>query len=105
MAPLRFPPALITSVEMSKMRMKLTGPEATPFVDLTKSPFGLSAEKLKPTPPPVCSIRAMFFTVVNMPSSESWTGRTKHAESCPMSVPALKSVGVLGRNSSFAIIW
>ena len=37
--------------------------------------------------------------------SESWTGRTKHADSCPMSVPALKSVGVLGRNSSLAIIW
>ena len=81
MAPLRFPPALITSVAASKTRMKLTGPEATPLVDLTKSPFGLKVEKLKPTPPPVFSIKAMFFKVVNMPLSESWTGKTKHAES------------------------
>ena len=39
-----------------------------------------------------------------MPSSESATGSTKHADSCPMLVPALNSVGVLGRNSSFVIM-
>ena len=104
MAPLRFPPALIASVAASKTFMKLTGPEATPLVDLTRSPFGRSVEKLNPTPPPVFSIRAMFLRVVNTLSSESWIGRTKHAESWPMFVPALNRVGVLGRNSSFAIM-
>ena len=42
MAPRLLPPAFITSVLVSKILMKLTGPDATPFVDITMSPFGLS---------------------------------------------------------------
>jgi hypothetical protein len=46
----------------------------------------------------------MFFADVKMPSSESSTGRTKHADNWPSRVPALKRVGVFGRNSSLDII-
>ncbi len=104
MAPRLLPPALITSVLVSKILMKLTGPDATPLVDITISPFGLRCEKSKPTPPPLFSIIAMFFAAVKMPSSESATGKTKHADSCPSGVPALNRVGVFGTNSSFEII-
>ncbi len=79
-APLLFPPAFMTSVAVSKTRMKLTGPDATPIVDMTISPFGLSLEKSKPTPPPLFSIKAMFFTASKMLSKESSMGKAKHAD-------------------------
>ncbi|MBA7542811.1 hypothetical protein ES705_35135 [subsurface metagenome] len=102
-APLLFPPCLITSVATSKTRMKETGPEATPPVDLTTSPFGLSREKEKPVPPPLWWIKAVFLTALNMLSIESSTGKTKQAASCPSSVPAFINVGLLGRNSRLRI--
>lgn len=42
---------------------------------------------------------AVFFTASKMDSSESSTGSTKHAASCPSSLPAFMRVGELGRNS------
>jgi hypothetical protein len=66
----------MTSVPALKTVIKLTGPDAMPWVDLTMSPAGRSFEKLKPTPPPLCSMIAMFFTAVKMLSRESSTGRT-----------------------------
>jgi hypothetical protein len=44
LAPLLFPPCLTTSVTVSMIRMKVTGPDATPDVDATMSPSGLSFE-------------------------------------------------------------
>ena len=52
-APRRRPPCLITSVAVSKMRIKETGPLATPPVACTTSSFGRSREKEKPVPPPL----------------------------------------------------
>jgi hypothetical protein len=39
----------------------------------------------------------MCVRVVKIPSIESSTGRTKHAESCPPGVPAFIRVGEFGR--------
>lgn len=99
-APLLFPPCFITSVVMSNIFMKLTGPDAGPFVLITMSFLGRSFEKLNPVPPPDWCIIAICFSVSNISVSESPTGRTKHAESCPSPVPAFISVGVFGRKSS-----
>ena len=79
--------------------MKLTGPEATPPVDPTRSPSGLSLLKANPVPPPLLWIIAVSFTPSKMPSRESGTGSTKHAESCCSSRPAFIRVGELGRMS------
>ncbi|VVB84987.1 Uncharacterised protein [uncultured archaeon] len=43
----------------------------------------------------------MLFTTSKMLKRESSTGMTKHAESCPRSVPAFMSVGEFGRKSRF----
>ncbi len=85
------------------MRMKETGPEAIPCVDLTISPLGLSLENEKPVPPPDWCIRAIYFRASKIPLIESSTGSTKHAESCPIGVPAFMSVGELGRKCNEAI--
>ena len=53
LAPRRVPPCFTTSVAASKAFIKLTGPEATPPVDPTTSPSGLSREKANPVPPPL----------------------------------------------------
>lgn len=99
-APLLFPPCFMTSVVMSNIFMKLTGPDAGPFVLMTISFRGLSFEKLNPVPPPDWWIIAMCFSVSNISVNESPTGRTKQADSCPIPVPAFISVGVFGRKSS-----
>ena len=52
-APLLFPPCLTASVATSNTRMNDRGPEATPPVDITLSPEGLSLEKENPVPPPL----------------------------------------------------
>ena len=52
LAPRRVPPCLMTSVIVSKSRMKEMAPEATPCVFMTLSPAGRSSEKEKPVPPP-----------------------------------------------------
>ncbi|VVC02059.1 Uncharacterised protein [uncultured archaeon] len=105
LAPRLLPPCLTTSVATSNMRMNDKGPEATPAVLLTMSPFGLSLENEKPVPPPLLWIMAVYFTASNMPSMSSSTGSTKHAASCPTFVPAFMSVGEFGRNSKLVIIW
>jgi len=46
------PPCFTVCVAASKILMKDTGPDATPMVDFTKSPFGRSREKPNPVPPP-----------------------------------------------------
>ncbi|MBA7675283.1 hypothetical protein ES703_83513 [subsurface metagenome] len=102
-APRRIPPCLITSVAVSKARMKETGPLATPPVEPTLSCSGLNLEKENPVPPPLLWMRAVFFTASKIDSIESSTGRTKQAESWPNSLPAFIRVGELGRNSRFAI--
>ncbi len=87
------------------MLMKETGPEASPLVEATRSFFGRSREKLKPVPPPVWWILAMWVSAPKMPSTESSTGRTKQAESWPREAPAFIRVGELGMNSRLRIIW
>ena len=52
-APRRLPPCLITSVVISNIFIKPTGPAAAGR-PLTKSLNGLRFEKLNPVPPPVC---------------------------------------------------
>jgi len=47
--------------------------------------------------------RGLFERAVKIDSSESSTGRTKQAASCPSSVPAFMSVGEFGRNSRAVI--
>ena len=84
--------------------MNDTGPEATPPVDRTTSFLGLRREKLNPVPPPDWWIKAMFLTVSNMSAIESSTGSTKHADNCPIEVPAFIRVGEFGRNSNLDII-
>ena len=103
-APRRRPPCLITSVAVSKMRMKETGPLATPPVARTTSSLGRSREKENPVPPPLWWMRAMLFRASKILGSESSTGRTKQADSWPKGKPAFISVGELGRNSRFLII-
>ncbi|MBA7706060.1 hypothetical protein ES703_114905 [subsurface metagenome] len=104
-APRRIPPCLMTSVAVSKARMKETGPLATPPVEPTLSVSGLSLEKENPVPPPLLWMSAVFFTASKMDSIESSTGRTKQADSCPNSLPAFIRVGELGKNSRLAINW
>ena len=99
LAPRRMPPCLITSVAVSKARIKDTGPLATPPVEPTLSFLGLIREKEKPVPPPLLCIKAVYFTASKMDSMESSMGITKQAESCPNSRPAFIKVGELGRNS------
>src|SRR6185295_6781010 len=60
---------------------------------------GRSDEKSKPVPPPDWWMTAISFTASKTLASVSSTGSTKHAASCPISVPAFISVGELGRNS------
>ena len=66
LAPRRRPPCFTTSVVVSKMRMKPTGPEATRPVERTWSPRGRRWVKVKPVPPPVWWIRAMSRTPSRM---------------------------------------
>ena len=98
-APRRVPPCLTVSVATSNTRMNDKGPLETPFVDLTMSFFGRIWENEKPVPPPLLWMRAVYLTDSNISSMESPTGSTKHAESCPSSLPAFISVGELGRKS------
>jgi len=53
LAPRRVPPCLVTSVTVSKARIKETGPLATPPVEPTTSFSGRRREKEKPVPPPL----------------------------------------------------
>ena len=95
-APRLVPPCFTASVAALKTSINETGPEDTPIVDLTTSFLGLNLEKEKPVPPPLLWIRAVFFIVSNMLSRESSTGSTKHADSCPSSLPAFINVGLFG---------
>src|SRR3970040_1666019 len=52
LAPRRLPPCLMFSVAQSKMRMKETGPDASPEVEATRSPRGRSRENEDPGAPP-----------------------------------------------------
>ena len=81
LAPRLVPPCLTASVAALKTFIKLTGPLATPPVELTVAPLARSREKLKPVPPPLLWINAAFLMEVKMSSIESPTGRTKQAES------------------------
>ena len=83
--------------------MNETGPLATPIVERTRSFAGRRREKANPVPPPDLWIIAVFLMAWKMPSMESSTGSTKHAESCCSSRPALTSVGEFGRKSSEAM--
>jgi len=99
LAPRRVPPCLTCSVAVLKIFRKEMGPEATPPVDPTRLSLGRRRVKEKPVPPPDLWIRAACFTASKISSMESPTGRTKHAASCPSSVPAFMRVGELGRKS------
>ncbi|OQA13318.1 MAG: hypothetical protein BWY62_01382 [Firmicutes bacterium ADurb.Bin356] len=52
-APLRVPPCLTASVAELNTFIKLIGPEATPPVERTVAPEGLSRENENPVPPPL----------------------------------------------------
>ena len=104
LAPLRFPPCFTVWVEASKIFMNDTGPDATPIVDFTKSPFGRRRENAKPVPPPPWWIRACCLSASKIPTRLSSTGITKHAESNCNSRPAFMSVGLFGRNSRFEMM-
>ncbi|MBA7591545.1 hypothetical protein ES708_33704 [subsurface metagenome] len=95
----------MTSVAVSKARIKETGPLAIPPVEPTLSFSGLSRENENPVPPPLLWMRAVFFTASNIDSIESSIGRTKQADNCPSSLPAFIRVGELGRKSRLAINW
>ncbi len=49
-------------------------------------------------------IRAVYFIASKISSIESPMGSTKHADNCPSSLPAFIRVGLLGMNSSLAIM-
>src|SRR4030042_6945619 len=95
-APLRVPPCLTAWVAALNTCRKDTGPLEPPPVERTTLFFGLRREKLKPVPPPDLCIMAVFFIASKIDSIESSTGRTKHADNWPRSLPAFMSVGVLG---------
>ncbi len=80
--------------------MNETGPLAMPPVLATMSPAGRNRLNANPVPPPLWWMSAVFFSVSKMPTIESSTGSTKHAESCWSGRPALPSVGEFGRNRS-----
>ena len=96
-APRRVPPCFTASVAILNTRIKLTGPEATPPVELTGAPFCRRRENEKPVPPPDLWMSAAFFTVSKIASMLSSTGSTKQAESCPNGRPAFISVGEFGK--------
>ncbi len=108
-APRRTPPCFTVSVVVLKMFMNDTGPEATPCVERTIAPCGLTFSKVKPVPPPVWWMMAASVAVFMMPAMESGTSRTKQAASCPEGLPALTRQGVFGTNSRRsmmpAIVW
>jgi hypothetical protein len=78
-------------------------PSVVPPDERTRSPFGRRRENEKPVPPPAFWISAVALIESKMPSIESSTGSTKHAESIPISRPAFISVGELGMNWRLAI--
>ncbi len=104
-APLRVPPCLTVSVEMSYTFMNETGPLETPAVDITVSFAGRMLENENPVPPPLLCIIAVCFKVSKILSIESSMGKTKHAASWPRSRPAFIRVGELGKNQKFVIIF
>ena len=81
LAPRRVPPCLMVSVAASKTLMNESGPDDTPLVLSTRSFLGRTREKLKPVPPPLLWMRAVFLTASKIESIESPTGSTKQAES------------------------
>ena len=103
-APRLVPPCLIASVAASKTRRNETGPDATPIVERTRSPFGRRREKAKPVPPPDWWMTAVSLIAPKMPGMLSGTGSTKQAESCWISRPAFIRVGELGRKSRSCMI-
>ncbi|OPY80235.1 MAG: hypothetical protein A4E65_01585 [Syntrophorhabdus sp. PtaU1.Bin153] len=103
LAPRLVPPCFITSVLVSKIFMKEHGPLARPFVVPTLSPAGRSREKLNPVPPPILWTRAACFAASKMPSIESSTGSTKHADMVNSGRPALVRAGVFGRKRQSCI--
>ena len=80
--------------------MTAMGPQASPCVVAILSRFGLSLEKPNPIPPPHFSIIAASEATCMIESISSSGETTKHAERHPRPVPALTSVGELGRNLS-----
>src|SRR5450830_1095604 len=71
LAPRRVPPCLMVSVAASKTLMKESGPLETPLVLSTTSLCGRTREKLKPVPPPLLWMRAVFLMASKMDSMES----------------------------------
>ena len=105
LAPRLLPPCLITSVAELKTRMNDTGPDATPSVERTGEPSARKCEKLYPVPPPDWWMIAPQRIASKISGRESFTGRVKHAESCPSGVPAFMRVGEFGRKDKLIIAW
>ena len=103
LAPRLVPPCFITSVLVLKIFMKEQGPLAKPFVVPTLSPAGRRREKLNPVPPPILCTSAACFAASKIPSIESSTGSTKHADMVKSGRPALVRAGVLGRKRQSCI--
>ncbi len=104
LAPRRVPPCLMVSVAASYTLMNEMGPLEMPWVERTQSFLGRRREKENPVPPPLLWMSAESLRDWKMDSIESSTGRTKHAESCPISRPAFMRVGEFGMKSPSAIM-
>jgi hypothetical protein len=102
-APLRNAPWVIESEVLENTSMNCSGPAPWPPELTTRSPAGRRREKLKPVPPPAFWMSAVALTASKMPSTESSTGSTKHADSIPSRRPAFVRHGLFGRNMRSAI--
>jgi hypothetical protein len=83
--------------------MNESGPSVVPPDERTRSPCGRRREKLNPVPPPAFWISAVALIESKMPSIESSTGSTKHADNIPIERPEFISVGLFGMNRHVAI--
>jgi hypothetical protein len=104
LAPRRTPPCFIESVAALNTFINEIGPEASFPVDSTSDPLPRSSENAIPVPPPAFCTNAIVVMALKMPSIESGTLRTKHAESIDNGRPAFTRHGVLGIKSRRASI-
>ncbi|MGC4114750.1 MAG: hypothetical protein QM765_09100 [Myxococcales bacterium] len=99
LAPWRIESGRSTSVARWKRSRKATGPgSCAPAA--SGVPWAPRGEKSKPVPPPLVCTSAAQRKASKTPATEPSTGSTKHAASWPPAIPALRSAGELGRNSS-----
>ena len=101
MAPRRAPADMMVRHMASHTSMKLTGPDASAPMLLTRAPFGRSVEKSWPMPPPCCMVSAASLTFSKIePRSSSMQPITKQLKSVtPRPVPAPARMRPAGRKA------